>query len=166
MNENLNLVEILKDCPEGTKLHSTIYGDVELVRVYLDDDTYPIEIKIGEGSDMVCITNDGRLLDDFPGECTLFPSKDQRDWSKFKIKKPKFDPKTLKPFDKVLVRTGTKSYHVWFPDFISMPPNDIDEAVLCITTNDVVMAIPYNEETKHLIGTNKEAPEFYRYWED
>ena len=41
-----------------------------------------------------------------------------------------------------------------------------DETVLCITTNDVVMAIPYNEETKHLIGTKEEAPEFYRYWED
>ena len=68
MNKNLNLVEILKDCPKGTKLYSTIYGDVELVRVYLDDDAYPIEIKIGEGSDMICdITNDGRLLDDFPG---------------------------------------------------------------------------------------------------
>lgn len=165
-NENLNLVKILKNCPEGTKLYSSIYGDVELVRVYLDDNTYPIEIKIDEGSDMVCITNDGRLLNDFPGECTLFPSREQRDWSKFKVKKPKFDPKTLKPFDKVLVRIGTKSYHVWLPDFISMPPNDIDETVLCITTDNVVMAIPYNEETKHLIGTNKEAPEFYRYWED
>ena len=168
MNENLNLVEILKDCPVGTKLYSTIYGNVELVKVYLrDDNACPIEIKIGESSEMICdITNDGRLLGDFPGECTLFPSKEQRDWSKFKPKKPKFDPKTLQPFDKVLVKIGTKSYHVWFPDFISMPPNDIDEAVLCITTNDVVMAIPYNEETKHLVGTKEEAPEFYRYWED
>ena len=76
-----------------------------------------------------------------------------------------FDPKTLQPFDKVLVKTGTKSYHVWFPDFISLPPNDIDEAGLCMTVEDVVIAIPYNEETKHLAGTNKEAPEFYRYWE-
>ena len=167
MNENLNLVEILKDCPKGTKLYSTIYGDVELVGVYLKDDAYPIEIKIGPGSDMICdLTNDGRLLGDFPGECILFPSREQRDWSQFKPKKPKFDPKTLQPFDKVLVKTGTKSYHVWFPDFISLPPNDVDEAVLCMTTDDVVMAIPYNEETKHLAGTNKEAPEFYRYWEN
>ena len=29
MNENLNLVEILKDCPEGTKLYSTVFGEVE-----------------------------------------------------------------------------------------------------------------------------------------
>lgn len=167
MNENLNLVEILKYCPEGTKLYSTVYGDVELVRVYLDDNTYPIEIKIDEGSDMIYITNDGRLFDDFRGECTLFPSKDQRDWSKFKIKKPKFDPKTLKPFDKVLVRTGTKRFHVWLPDFISIPPNEVDETILCMTIDtDIIMAIPYNEETKSLVGTNKEAPEFYRYWEE
>ena len=167
MNENLNLAKILKDCPKGTKLYSTIYGDVELVRVYLDDDAYPIEIKIGEGSDMFCdTTNDGRVLDEFPGECTLFPSKDERDWSKFKPKKPKFDPKTFQPFDKVLVKKGDKSYNVWFPDFISLPPSDVDETILCMTTDDVVMAIPYNEETKHLVETNDEAPEFYRYWED
>lgn len=167
MNENLNLVEILKDCPEGTKLYSTVYGDVELVRVYLDDNTYPIEIKIDEGSDMIYITNDGRLFDDFRGECTLFPSKNQRDWSKFKVKKAKFDPKTLQPFDKVLVRTGTKRFHVWLPDLISIPPNEVDETILCMTIDtDIIMAIPYNEETKSLIGTNKEAPEFYRYWEE
>ena len=167
MNENLNLAKILKDCQKGTKLYSTIYGDVELVRVYLDDDAYPIEIKIGEDSDMICdTTNDGRLLDEFPGECTLFPSREQRDWSKFKIKKVKFDPKTFQPFDKVLVKKGDKSYHVWFPDFISLPPSDVDETILCMTTDDVFMAIPYNEETKHLVETNDEAPEFYRYWED
>ena len=167
MNENLNLVEILKDCPEGTKLYSTVYGDVELVRVYLDDNTYPIEIKIDEGSDMIYITNDGRLFDDFRGECTLFPSKNQRDWIKFKVKKAKFDPKTLQPFDKVLVRTGTKRFHVWLPDLISIPPNEVDETILCMTIDtDIIMAIPYNEETKSLVGTNKEAPEFYRYWED
>ena len=167
MNENLNLVEILKDCPEGTKLYSTVYGDVELVRVYLDDNTYPIEIKIDEGSDMIYITNDGRLFDDFRGECTLFPSKNQRDWSKFKVKKAKFDPKTLQPFDKVLVRTGTKRFHVWLPDLISIPPNEVDKTILCMTIDtDIIMAIPYNEETKNLVGTNKEAPEFYRYWEE
>ena len=167
MNENLNLVEILKDCPEGTKLYSTIYGDVEFVKVrrsyYIDVD-FPIEIKLSDNS-INNVTRDGKLFVNYSGECTLFPSKDQRDWSKFKTKKPKFDPKTLQPFDKVLVKTGTKSYNVWFPDFISLPPNDIDENALCMTTDDVVMTIPYNEETKHLAGTNKEAPEFYRYWE-
>ena len=164
MNENLNLAKILKDCPKGTKLYSTIYGDVELVRVYLDDDAYPIEIKIGEDSDMVCITNDGRLLGDFPGECTLFPSKEQRDWSKFKPNKPKFDPRTLQPFDKVLVRdTNSEKWKIQlFSNIIEL---DVDYTYLCFT-NPYRYCIPYNDDTKHLVWTTEEAPEFYRYWED
>ena len=165
MNENLNLVEILKDCPKRTKLYSTVYGEVEYDGIR-NGSEYPVKyVKSNDSSGSV--TAQGLVLACYDGECTLFPSKEQRDWSKFELKKPKFDPKTLKPFDKVLVKKGDKSYHVWFPDFISLPPNDIDETVLCMTINtDVVMAIPYNEETKHLAGTNKEAPEFYRYWEN
>ena len=162
MNENLNLVEILKYCPEGTKLYSTVYGDVELVRVYLDDNTYPIEIKINEGSDMIYITNDGRLFDDFRGECTLFPSKEQRDWSKFNVKKPKFDPKTLKPFDKVLARDSIEGQ--WRCTFYSHERKDIYKYVT--TDYTYKYCIPYNDDTKHLVGTTDEAPEFYRYWED
>ena len=26
--------------------------------------------------------------------------------------------------------------------------------------------IPYNDDTKHLVETKEEAPEYYRYWED
>ena len=161
MNENLNLVEILKDCPEGTKLYSTIYGDVELAGVYLKDDTYPIEIKIDEGSDMICITNDGRLFDDFRGECTLFPSKDQRDWSKFKPSKPKFDPKTLQPFDKVLVRDiNSEKWKIQLFSHIikSCFPYEYHCIGSCYN-----FCIPYNDDTKYLVGTFEEAPEFYRY---
>lgn len=164
MNENLNLVEILKYCPEGTKLYSTVYGDVELVRVYLDDNTYPIEIKIDEGSDMIYITNDGRLFDDFRGECTLFPSKDQRDWSKFKIKKPKFDPNTLKPFDKVLVRDI--NLEKWRVQLFSHIIKDCFPSEYHCIGSCYNFCIPYNDDTKHLVCTKDEAPEFYRYWEE
>lgn len=168
MNENLNLVEILKDCPVGTKLYSPLYGDVELLLVRQNNGgEHPIEIKTGEIS-YDYFTIDGRIFAEHNGECLLFPSREQRDWSKFKVKsnKQKFDPKTLKPFDKVLVKKGDKSYYVWLPDFISLPPNDVDETVTCMTKDDVVMVIPYNDDTKHLVETNEEAPEFYRYWED
>ena len=164
MNENLNLVEILKDCPKGTKLYSTTYGDVELVKVYLKDNAYPIEIKIGESSDMIgYVTNDGRLWGDFPGECTLFPSKNQRDWSKFHPKKQKFDPNTLKPFDKVLGRD--EDCEKWNCGFFSHK-NEFNNAYpyRCVGT-PYTYCIPYNDDTKHLIGTADEAPEFYRYWD-
>ena len=162
MNKNLNLVEILKDCPKETKLYSTIYGDVELAGVYLKDDTYPIEIKIDEGSDMICITNDGRLFDDFRGECTLFPSKDQRDWSKFKPSKPKFDPKTLQPFDKVLVRDINSEK--WKIQLFSHIIKDCFPSEYHCIGSCYNFCIPYNDDTKHLVGTKDEAPEFYRYW--
>ena len=84
-----------------------------------------------------------------------------------KLVKPKFDPKTLKPFDKVLVRRGSEDYNVWFPDFVSDPPNATANRTLCMCAmEDIVMVIPYNDETKHLLGTSDEAPEYYRYWED
>lgn len=164
MNENLNLIEILKDCPKGTKLYSTIYGDVELEKVYLKDDEYPIEIKIGEGSDMIYITNDGRLFDDFRGECTLFPSKEQRDWSKFNPKKPKFNPKTLQPFDKVLVYNIYDICEGWACALFSHIRKS--EYPYSTSSGSFKVCIPYNDDTKHLLGTTDEVPEYYRYWED
>ena len=166
MNENLNLVEILKDCPKGTTLYSPVYEYVELVSVSLVECAkYPIEIKDRYGvSDG--ITKDGRIYEEFHGECMLFPSKEQRDWSKFNVKsnKPKFDPKTLKPFDKVLVRDfDLENWKVRL--FSNIIEGEQHYPYLCI--NDHYMyCIPYNEDTKHLVGTSKEAPEFYRYWED
>ena len=76
-NENLDLVEILKDCPRGTKLYSILSGEVELLRIN-EGVTFPIKTNKGE----YCA--DGRYFNDKQGEYLLFPSKDQRDWSKFK----------------------------------------------------------------------------------
>ena len=162
MNENLNLVEILKDCPKGTKLYTTTYGDVELIRVNQNDDVYyPIEIKLSDDS-ISSVTTDGRLCEYYNGECVLFPSKEQRDWSKFKPKKAKFDPKTLKPFDKVLARDTVKGQ--WICTFYSHEKKDIYKYVT--TDYNYSYCIPYNDDTKHLVGTSEEAPEFYRSWEE
>ena len=35
MDNKINLVEILKNCPKGTKFYSTIYGEVE-VAIFLE----------------------------------------------------------------------------------------------------------------------------------
>ena len=161
MNENLNLVEILKDCSKGTKLYSTTYGDVELIRVNQNNDVYyPIKIKLSDDS-INSVTTDGRLCEYYNGECILFPSKEQRDWSKFKVKKPKFDPNTLQPFDKVLVRdTNSEKWKIQF--FSHVIERDVDYPYVCIT-NPYRYCIPFNDDTKHLLDTNEEAPEFYRY---
>lgn len=166
MNENLNLVEILKDCPRGTKLYSTVYGDVEFYKIDLDSDsTLKIYVKIWAGV-IVRFDDSGKLELSCRGECTLFPSRDQRDWSKFNPKKPKFDPKTLQPYMKVLVRDTNES--LWRCAFYSHKREDEDNPYKYVATSSFgsVCCIPYNEDTKHLVGTTEEAPEFYRYWDD
>ena len=45
MNENLDLTEILKDCPKGTKFYSSTFGNVEFLRIEKDDFINPIVIK-------------------------------------------------------------------------------------------------------------------------
>ena len=164
MYENLNLVEILKDCPKGTKLYSPIYGDVELLSVLQNyGGDYPIEIKLIDGS-INGVTTDGRLYEYYNGECVLFPSRYQRDWSKFKPKKPKFDPKTLQPFDKVLARNyDSENWKVQLFSYII--EGKTRYPYFCIN-HPYNCCIPYNYDTKHLAGTKDKAPEFYRYWED
>ena len=157
MNENLNLVEILKDCPEGTKLYSPIIGEVEFKRIKYSE--YPIVTCSKNGNRILLFTKEGLFFSE--GECImLFPSKDQRDWSKFKIKKPKFDPKTLQPFDRVLVRDYPENH--WRVEIFGC----ITEEHKCICTSFWKMCIPYNDETKNLLGTKEDCPEYYKWWDE
>ena len=164
MNENVNLCEILKDCPKGTKLYSPLYGEVELVEIDFGDD-YPIIVHLvgGDDDDITYFAADGLYYRDYNGEILLFPSKSQRDWSKFKCPKSKFDPKTLQPFDKVLVRDDESL--TWKTNMFSYIDNNKKYPYVCLLSC-YRYCIPYNDDTKHLVGTNKEAPEYYRYWED
>ena len=75
-------------------------------------------------------------------------------------KKEKVDPKTLQPFDRVLVRD--RDIEHWMCGLFSHIVND---EYLCIGSC-YKHCIPYNDKTKHLVGTNDEAPKYYRYWED
>ena len=161
MNENLNLVEILKDCPKGTKLYSTVFGEVEFESI--NDIIGPIVVTTNTGN-AECFTADGKMFTRYNGECVLFPSKDQRDWSKFKIKKHKFDPKTFQPFDKVLVRDINSEK--WKIQLFSHIIKDCFPYEYHCIGSCYNFCIPNNDDTKHLVGKNDEAPEFYRYWED
>ena len=166
MNENLNLVEILNYCPNGTKLYSSVFGEVELDHIDTSAN-YPIIIRLKGEEGHESITSEGKMFADYDGECVLFPSREERDWSKFKPKKNKFDPKTLNAFDKVLVRL-TKDC-IWNATFFSHYDKEINWGCHpCVTTSckSYDKCIPYNDETKHLLGTSEEAPEYYRYWED
>ena len=164
MNENIDLTKILKNCPTGFELYSLVYGEVKFVGIDENHKHLWIDIKV-KNNIYVSLTIEGKFSYNYDGECVLFPSKDQRDWSKFSApwyKKEKFDPKTLQPFNRVLVSVDGE----WQCDFFSyMLSGDIFNK-RCIGVGDINIVIPYNDETKHLIGTTDEAPEFYRYWED
>ena len=178
MNENINLTKILKDCPKGWKFYSSVYGEVEFETIefqrvkyrynsymptcnhqIVEEDPRPIKFTVQDIEH--CVSSAGEHIKG-KGECTFFPSKDQRDWNKFTApwyKKEKFDPKTLKPFDRVLVRD--RDIEHWICSLFS---HIINDEYLCIGSC-FIYCIPYNDDTKHLVGTTEEAPEYYRYWE-
>ena len=82
MNENIDLTQILKDCPKGTKLYTTIFGEVEFIEC---NDLY--QIVVAKENKYYYFTSQGAFYFErikyHVGECALFPSKEQRDWSKF-----------------------------------------------------------------------------------
>ena len=96
-----------------------------------------------------------------------FEITDQRDWSKFerfwdKPKVEKFDVNTLHPFDKVLTRCDDSEK--WDIDLFGYFDN-LYKGVCCLDAY-LQMCIPYNEETKHLVGTKNDCPDYYKWWEE
>lgn len=70
----VNIAEILKHCPKGTKLHSPICGDCMLKGVG-SNGTYHL----------FTFTDESKLFARSSGECLLLPSRNQRGWSKSRI---------------------------------------------------------------------------------
>lgn len=155
MNENINLCEILKDCQKGEKLYATFLGDVKFVDII--NETILVESWTTK---IYHFFSDGRY--ELNGELVLFPSRDQRDWSKFVPLSKRFNPKEFKPFDKVLAKNRFSSK--WTCTFFSYTDNNVSFPVYC-SGGYFKVCIPYNEETKHLIGTNEDCPEYYKWWE-
>lgn len=168
MNENIDLTKILKNCPKGTIFWSDNYGEVRfkcIDKSYKYTLKYPILVERTDGHNEA-YTKEGWCDIYFPASCLLWPSKDQRDWSKFNApwyKKERFDPKTLKEFDRILGwNPGTCK---WECNLFSNI-NDYAEFNFKCFGVSYKYCIPYNDDTKHIVGTKEEAPEYYRYWED
>ena len=170
MNENLDLTKILDGCPKGTKFYSSVYGELKYSSMYVNSSASEIFFEdngqryaVGDSPVIISYRRGGNL---FPtkGECTIFPSKDQRDWSKFerfwdKPKIERFDPKTFQPFDKILVRNEDR---MWYIDFFVC--FDEQKCVNCISDR-WDYCIPYNEDTKYLLCTKEDCPNYYKWWE-
>lgn len=249
MNETLNLVEILKDCPKGTKLWSPLCGDCELFMIEHGED-FPVVVYVPAINRGIRFTEDGKYFKN-GGVCVLFPSREQLDWSNFqrpfkdgdviyvetktsrwvsifnnesekqiftytdynldenkfysadyeemalclhkailekrfateeekqklfqaikdnghkwnavtktleKLVEPKFDPATLKPFDRVLVRDAqTDKWRIGFFEKI-----DTEEPKYDTAYSSYRHCIPYLHDTKHLLGKAEMEPEYYQ----
>ena len=162
MNENIDLTKILKNCPKGFRLYSIVQGEVAFSAI--ENGRYPICVLTDNNNSIAYYSSNGKIYVT-RGECVLFPSKDQRDWNKFTApwyKKYKFDPKTLKPFDKVIARIDEQG--IWCCELFSFIENNTNLIKCCGAYYKY--CIPYNDETKYLVGTKEDSPEFYKYWED
>lgn len=155
MNENIDLTKILKDCPKGTKFYSTIEGGVEFVEI---DCSNPNLVYFTDHERSFCYFKNGRLFKD-RGECVLFPSEEQRDWSKFV---PTWETKkevvkvTLHPFDKVLAKCEGDGK--WIATLVTDFDNtDVEMPYLCLRYW-YKYCIPYNKDTAHLLGTTDDCP--------
>ena len=87
MEQKLNIAEILKNKPRGTKLYSMIHGKCSSEAV--TDEIFKINFctsKFGLTQSGECtLIKFGNMYDG--GECIIFPSKEMRDWSKFQWEK-------------------------------------------------------------------------------
>ena len=121
MNENINLVEILKNAPKGTKLWSPVCGECEIMEVGEYDNDYPIvcmtKSDVGSAT-YATFTANGEFCSAYANkECVLFPSKENRDWQKFEIPKKH---KRFEPFQKVLSITDDyRGSKIWAADLFS-----------------------------------------------
>ena len=166
MNKNIDLTKIFDGCPAGTEFYHVVFGKVAFKGV--SEGEFPIRLEPIDRYRQIFLTKDGKLWSMYNGECTLFPSKDQRDWSKFarfwdKPKVEKFDPMALQPFDKILVRD--EADFIWKCNFFAYINITKQYKVICVDLA-YKTCIPYNDETKHLLGTASDCPEYYKWWEE
>lgn len=169
MNDNIDLTQILEGCPKGTEFYHVGFGKVWFVGIDLDNEYSsegPILFSLHYDTYYAdtALTKKGTFSMLYEGECLIFPSKDQRDWSKFerfwdKPKVEKFDVNTLQPFDKILARDYQDE--LWSIELFSHKTGNIVKG-LC---HNWCYAIPFNENTKHLIDTREDCPDYYKWWE-
>ena len=177
MNEDLDLTKILDGCPKGTKFYSPLFGELKFNCIYYNG-SHDIELGCERMNRIVAFRPNGKYVmismncTDCEGnyyrsdECLLFPSKDQRDWSKFRRfwdKTEKFDPKFFQKDCPVLVRD--KQQDAWRSDIFYGMVDELFYSVVC-HYSCWKMGIPYNDDTKHLLGTKDDCPECYKWWNE
>ena len=139
---------------------------VRIVCTDMKNTPYPIvalitDKKVGE----FCIeyTSDGKFRNlDIEYTFDLFFAPENHEEQ---ITVERFSPKTLNPYEKVLVKYSLDCDFDWECGLFSHIDNKDDEFPYHCVGANYRYCIPYNDDTKHLAGTDEKAPEYYRYWE-
>ncbi len=85
MEEKINIAEILKNKPKGTKLYADAFGELSIEDIYAEGkDELGITLSSKDGDELL-FYNNGKY--NIYGEPILVPSKSMHDWSKFAWKK-------------------------------------------------------------------------------
>lgn len=155
-----NIAELLKNAPKGMKLYSPLLGEVEFAEV-MDTDYVPIRVMcgtIGERFDEF-----GRYKgNEYPNaECLLFPSKDCRTWEGWKASKPHYDIAKFYAGMPVLVRDDYDEE--WNYLLFSHYRKKVTDHFFA-GGSPWFQCIPYNDDTKHLLGTTDMCDECYVNW--
>lgn len=160
---NINIADILRDYPIGTRLYSPIFGDVKLLKECTEDDSSVVVALVNGDNDWWYFTTEGKYFEKGDAECCLFPSKEMRDWSKF-----------FKRGD-IVYNPSSQMYAIfegWVDDTYTefnttlnlYPNHDIGEEEVCMTecfikaedTKDVISEFEkmfngkYNPDTLHV----------------
>lgn len=134
MNENVNLSKILRDCLKGTKLYSPLLGVVKFEEISEDWNF----VCVRKGKDIWTFTYDARFLfgisNSKSAEIMLFPSKYQRDWSKFNVP-DKIEPK-FNVGDWVVFLTSESVYQVEKKENYEYTLRHIFGGSLCLSFSD------------------------------
>jgi len=128
MNENINIAEILKDAPRGTKLWSPLCGECEFRGILSSNNVFQIRVKYVEEENntvqYLCFSLQGKYCNCSKAECLLFPSKENRDWSTFKTL---WMHKHFELEQKVLVPYHDGDIYKWRLTFYSHYDEDIKQ---------------------------------------
>lgn len=150
-------MDIINKIKVGDKIYCTLFGDVTVQELY-PNSVLKTHIKIKDNEGVITYLNkEGKYTE--RGECVLFPSKENRDWSTYS---PKFNINTLEPFDKVLVRD--KDNHCWTTGLYSHYEDYGDMRFFISNNISWNQCVPYNDDTKHLVGTIKMPDDKYINW--
>lgn len=86
MKDNINIADILRNKPKGTRVYSPIFGEGVFQRVTSDNNI--VVSKLGINYYCYYFESNGHYFKNGDkGECLLFPSKSVQDWTKLTWKK-------------------------------------------------------------------------------